>query len=781
MNEGEWQKIILPHDAMIGERRSERSAGGGNIGWFECYDYEYRRTFSYLEEWSEYALTLEFEGVYQNAEVYLNGEKISFRPYGYTNFYCALPSRLLHAGENEVLVVARNSEQPNSRWYTGAGIYRPVWLYLAKKRDFLRNGVRVRTLSHSPARVEITVQTSASGELYFCVYDGEQAVWQGNAHGDGGAASVIAELPQAKLWTAETPHLYQLTVRYGEEEWREKFGVRTLSCSAQTGLLINGERVILRGACIHHDNGLLGARCFEEAEYRKIRLLKQAGYNAVRSAHNPCSKALLRACDELGMYVMDEYADGWYIHKTKYDYATNLPAWYQQDLRDMVEKDFNHPSVVLYSLGNEVAETGQREGIALFEKMRDCVRALDDRPVTAGVNIFFNLLYALGFGVYSDKKAEKAPQKKVGSEFFNALAGKLGGEFMKKMATLPACDNKTKDCFAQMDVAGYNYGIYRYLRDVKRYPNRVIVGSETFCADAYRFYELAKKTPAVIGDFVWAGMDYLGEVGVGSWEYPDYAPLPPPACGWISAGSGRLDLNGVSSGETLYTRVAFELEQKPQIAVRPVHFSGKRHSPSAWKMTDAMPSWSFEGCEGRWAQVEVYTRDYAVALYLNGKKVGQKRRKKDCKVRFRVRYRAGELTAVSFNREGKELSQSSLKTAEEETVLRAVPERERLKRGELCYIPLRFCDRMGEKKPTVRGRISVAVTGGELLALGNACPFQREWERGSCESYYGEALAIVRAGEGEWLTLTATSGALQAVVTVAVVDEKINCLTGKRS
>jgi beta-galactosidase len=318
---------------------------------------------------------------------------------------------------------------------------------------------------------------------------------------------------------------------------------------------------------------------------------------------------------------MDEYIDHWYIHKTEYDYVNYFDQWWKQDMLDMVEKDYNHPSVIMYSTGNEVSETAQPKGIALTKAMTDYLHELDGtRPVTCGVNIFFNFLCSVGFGVYSDDKARKeaaqaekarAAGKKakkasaVGSEFFNNLVGLLGDEFMKRGATLPFCDWKTRDAFANMDIAGYNYGVYRYPHDLKAYPDRLILGSETFCNDAYRFWEQAKKEPRLVGDFVWAGMDYLGEVSIGSWEYKDYAPQFGGGPGWISAGSGRLDLTGKPLGEALYTRVAFELEPGPRIAVCPVNHTGETHSPSSWKMSNAIESWSWEGCDGKPADVEV--------------------------------------------------------------------------------------------------------------------------------------------------------------------------------
>ena len=264
-------------------------------------------------------------------------------------------------------------------------------------------------------------------------------------------------LSGAELWSPEHPKLYTCEVSFGDDQALESFGIRSLSWGAE-GLCLNGQRILLQGACVHHDNGILGARCFPEAEERKVILLKKAGFNAVRSAHNPCSKAFLDACDRLGMLVLDEFADQWYIPKTKYDYTRYFAAWWREDLRAMVEKDDNHPSVIMYSIGNEVSETAREEGVQWTDTMVKYIRELDgSRPVTCGVNLFFNDLSAKGLGVYSEKKAKKAKgNQHVGSQFFNALAGLLGQEFMKRGAVLPGCDRNTRDAYARLDVAGYN-------------------------------------------------------------------------------------------------------------------------------------------------------------------------------------------------------------------------------------------------------------------------------------------------------------------------------------
>ena len=768
--------VTLPHDAMLAEPRTALSAGGTNTGWYEGYDYEYRRTLTVPENELADTHILEFEGVYHNAEVWLNGQKAAFRPYGYTNFYvdCA---PYLHAGENELRVIARNADQPNSRWYSGAGIYRPVQLWTARGAHITLNGVKIRTLSLDPAVVEVRVKTTAPGTVRLMV-DDLPAVQQ---ESDGEAVFTLT-LDNARLWTPETPNLYTCRVSFADDEVTETFGVRKVEWGTD-GFLLNGKRYIIQGACIHHDNGLLGAVCDPDAVARKVRLLKENGYNAIRSAHNPCSKALLTECDRQGMLVMDEYIDHWYIHKTEHDYVDYFAEWWQQDLTDMVEKDYNHPCVVLYSTGNEVSETAQKRGIALTKEMTDFLHGLDDsRPVTCGVNIFFNFLNSIGFGVYSDEKAkkeaeraekakqrgEKAARKKaVGSQFFNNLAGLLGDEFMKRGATLHGCDVKTRDAFANMDIAGYNYGIYRYKHDLKKYPQRLILGSETFCNDAYKFRELAKQEPRLVGDFVWAGMDYLGEVMVGSWEYADYAETFDGGPGWVSAGSGRIDLTGKPLGEALYTRVALEADNGPYIAVCPVNHTGDRHSPSAWKMTNAMPSWSWTGCEERKANVEVYARAARVELVLNGHTVGSKTLKNDCLAKFSIPYESGTLEAVSYDAADHEIGRCKLQSAGGTTRLTLDAEEPTVKPGHLCYIRLRYTDENGITKPLARGNIQVQVRGGTLVGLGSACPFNKHsYLDNETDTYYGEALAIVRMGDGDAMTIAASDGEYSAELTV---------------
>ena len=782
-NAASFEEVALPHDAMLGEERSTTAASGSNSGWFEGRDYLYTRTLDAPEAWRDQQVLLEFEGVYHDAEVWVNGKQAAFRPYGYTNFYVDLTDRLAFGEQNELKVIARNADQPNSRWYSGAGIYRPVSLWTGQRGHHLEpNAIRVSTIGIEPPQVHVRVDTVGTGPLTVQILDGARILANTVVRSEGRVELDLA-LPEAALWTPDHPALYTCRAIFGADMAATTFGIRALTWDAGNGLAINGERVVLRGACDHHTNGILGAASFADAEERKVRLLKASGYNAIRSAHNPCSKALLDACDRMGMLVMDEYADQWYRHKTAHDYADNVATWWHQDLSDMVDKDYNHPCVVLYSTGNEVTETAEAKGVELAGQFTDYLHGLDStRPVTCGVNISLNLLTYLGLNYYDggtadDAKTEIAPaegvpdqstDKATGSQLFNNLVSTLGSRLMKLAAALPASDAATRDAYANMDIAGYNYGISRYRHDLRAYPERLIVGTETFCADAYTFWEQAKREPRIIGDFVWAGLDYLGETMIGAWEYADYAKNFTGEYGWIASAQGRLDLTGKPSCESLYTRVAFEQAAGPFIGVQPVNHTDDAHTPSSWRMSNAIASWSWQGCEGRRANVEVYSRAPLIRLVLNGRTVAVKQRPKDdCVTRFTCPYVPGTLEAVALDRNGGEISRSALRTAGSETVLSVKPEEQTARPGHLCFVRLRLTDGTGELKPLERRLVHVEVEGGRLVALGNGCAYnERGYLQSYTDTYYGEALAIVQADGSGPVRLAAQSGELSGAMEI---------------
>ena len=767
--------VTLPHDAMREEARVDTSLGEGNIGWFEGGDYEYTRQFEIPADLRGRKLVLEFESVYHNAEVWINGRKAAFRPYGYTNFYVELNSFLKKEDVNEIRVIARNADQPNSRWYSGTGIFRPVWLYALEEEHILLNGVRIETLSLHPAEVRIRVQTSHPGTVQTEILDeGTLVAKAADVTGPDNLADIKLEVPGAKLWNVDTPHLYTARVTFGDDVREIPFGIRTLSWTPEKGIAVNGERVVLRGACIHHDNGILGACTFPEAEERRIRILKEAGYNAVRSAHNPASKYQLEACDRLGMLMMDEYVDCWYMHKTRYDYAGYVSDWWKQDLKDMVEKDYNHPCVILYSTGNEVAESAQPKGVELQREFTRYLHSLDaTRPVTCGINIFFNFLSSLGMGVYSDEKAEqqaqaaakkaaretaaREPKKKhVGSEFYNALAATVGCDFMKFGAWLPPCDGKTRDVFAAMDIAGYNYGNWRYRKDSRKYPRRLILGSETLIGDAYHFWETAKRIPQVVGDFVWAGWDYIGECGDGSPEFADYRSQAPQD--QVRGGTCRIDMTGKLTPEADFTRVAFELEKGPRLAVFPA-YEEEKPNITGWQLTRARRSWTWPGCDGRKTEVEVYARAAAVGLFVNGIPVGRKRIRKGCRVVFKTVYHDGEITAVSYDRSGSEIGRDTLRTASTVTQLRLEPESRTCRPGEMVYLRVRYTDDQGEGKPMEKHNVSFAAENGTVIGAASAASYFRgNFASDRTPTYFGEAQVIVQAGKSGVLRVTASDG-----------------------
>ena len=735
----EKSQVMIPHDAMLAEERIFESKGGKNSGWYEGGDYIYEKEFEVPKLYANQMVILEFEGVYHDAEILLNGEKAGNFGYGYNGFLVYV-DRLIGNGKNSLTVIAHNSNQPNSRWYTGTGIYRPVFLHILPEKHFLMESIQVTTVDWKQGKVRIDAGISCPGEAKFQIMDGEKCITRSQKKGSD-KLTVEMTIDKVRQWSCESPQLYTLKATFGEDVQEISFGIRTVTVNGREGFCINGERVILKGACVHHDNGILGACAYTDAEARKVRIMKKAGYNALRSAHNPCSKAFMEACDKEGMLIMDEYVDVWYIHKTRYDYAGKVENNYKNDLGAMVRKDYNHPSVVMYSLGNEVAETSEERGIKLCGDMRDYLHAIDGtRPVTCGVNLFFNFLYSMGFGVYSDEKAEKKPEKEVGSAFFNKLATILGDSFMKFGATLPGSDRKTRVAYNNLDIAGYNYGIWRYKKDVKKYPDRVIVGTETFCADAALFWELANTYPAVIGDFVWPGITYHGEVPYPGWKTRNGEHIFEGSPAWGAAGSGRVDMNGREWSEVDYTKVVFG-KKDIAIGVIPLNLSDETFDISAWDLTCALGNWSWDGCEGKSTKVEIYARADSADLFLNGKSLGRKRIR-NCRCVFKTVYEPGTLKAVSYTKSGEKEAETELYTAKEDTRLSVIVEEGT---EDLRFVNLRYTDSQGCLKPLIQGEIHVKVEDGTLLALGSARPLNpRSYLGNSTDTYYGEAMAVVR-------------------------------------
>jgi beta-galactosidase len=526
---GAEKPITLPHDAMIHESRSADHPTGSHGAYFLGGRYLYTKHWKAPADAARRRLTLIFEGVYGDTVVRLNGQRIGACASGYREFAVRLDPAIRPDADNLLEVDVDNSHVPNSRWYSGSGIYRPVWLENTPLTAFTRDGLRFRTRSidsavHADVDVDIEVVNPENRQLSVAVTLADETRIVAEAQGviTATSAGLALTVPDAVPWSHAKPHLYRATARLHDgdvvlDERELRIGLRTVQVDAVHGLRVNGERVLLRGACVHHDNGILGAATFRTAEFRRARILKENGFNAIRCAHNPLSRAFLDACDEMGLYVMDELTDVWYGSKTLHDTSARFDDLWRDDARAMVTKDRNHPSVIMYSIGNEIAETATPRGAEVARQINAFVKDLDPhRLTTVAVNFLLNVMASRGKNPFDRDEHADPGQSPMSSTMANIVANRIGF-VLQTVARLPAADRVSRDAFAAVDVAGYNYGWGRYARDARLHPDRVVVGSESMTGDIVKIWHLVESLPNVIGDFIWTGWDYLGETGAGSW------------------------------------------------------------------------------------------------------------------------------------------------------------------------------------------------------------------------------------------------------------------------
>ncbi len=791
--------VTLPYDAMLFEQRDPSTRNSHNTGFFPGGDYRYSTTLAAPQSWGGRSVTLEFEGVYQRSEVLVNGSLVGGRPSGYAVFHVVLDEALVYGADNLIEVVAHNSQLPNSRWYSGSGIYRPVHLLVGERIRITPHGLRVTTSSidGTNATVEVSVEVVNDGsgsrevtlETRLHGPDGTETVPAGLAVALGPGASrtvrrrIVVE--GAQLWSPDTPQLYAAHVRLSDggevvDTAVADFGIRTISADAAHGLMINGKPLKLRGACIHHDNGVIGAHTLDAAEDRRVRLLKSGGYNAIRSAHNPASRALLRACDRHGMLVMDELTDVWWRPKVTYDLSDEFGQWWERDLAALVANDVNHPSVIMYSIGNEIGETATPRGVALNRRIAERTKELDPtRLVTNCINGFLNLI-----GPQDDERlaAKVAASKEKGEEsnknlivILNYLIAVLD-KVMPRLVRLSKVDKRTRDAYAAVDVAGYNYMPGRYRMDARLYPHRVIVGSETNPNESGRVWQEIESLPNVIGEFAWTGWDYLGEAGYAAVTYNQRRQMFSPWPG-RTAGMPNFDITGHRQTQSYLNAIAWHLTPGPHVAVQPVnHAADKRYFREG--RTDSIRSWSWEGFEGTEATVEVYTDALRVELLLDGRRVGSANvgQRRPYLTEFTVPYQPGELTAVAYDLDGTEIGRDTLVSAGPSLRLTVHPEGDALRADgmDLLYVPIHLTDDDGVLRPLADRVVAVEVTGaGTLLGLGSAESICEEgFVSGRHTTYYGRVLAVIRAGHAAGaITLTATAdGCERVTVTIPVIE-----------
>lgn len=758
-DEATGAEVRLPHDAMIGEARSAAAGTGNHGGFFPGGVYRYRKVWAAPDDANEREYSLRFEAVYGVTRVTVGGREVARNDSPYREFTAALAS--VAPGQSAVIEVhVDNSAAPNSRWYTGSGIYRPVWLVSAGAVAIAPDGVRIVTQTvrtgptHTDATVRVTIHVddvvSSGATVIVDFEDDGEVVARREAEVTDAATTVEVPITCAKLWSAEQPHLYDVRVRLvidqeTADETLIRTGLRTVEVDARHGLRINGERVLLRGTAVHHDNGPLGAATFAAAERRRAWLLKDAGYNAIRSAHNPLSRAFLDACDELGLYVMDELTDVWFRPKTPHDGAERFRAQWRDDAASMIAKDRNRPSVIIYSIGNEIAESATEDGVELAQQIHSYFADADPtRPTTIAVNPLLAMMAARG---KTSAHGEDVPPERrpATSTLANEVTARMG-RLMVLASKLPAADKATRDVFAAVDIAGYNYGFASYVGARRRYPNRVIVGTESMPGDLPAIWQRVTSVPGVIGDFGWTGWDYLGEVGLGYWTYgAETGGIAKPYPG-ILAGCGVFDITGAPGAALLLAQAVWGISQRPGIAVRPLDKTGQRPNKTPWLSSDALPSWSWRGHTGL-ADVEVYSADHEVELLLNGRSLGRRKSgpRSSYVARFRTQYEPGELTAVAY-RDGRETGRSTLRSAGAPRLRLRAETDELSSPDDLAYIWLELADEDGIVDVGSEDRIALSVAGpGTLTALGSAAPETTDrFVDDETTTHRGRAIAIVR-------------------------------------
>lgn len=706
-----WRMLDLPHDWSIEDLPGTTSpfnpgalsqvSGGfttGGTGW-------YRKHFTIPAAQKGKHFTLQFDGVYMNAQVWINGKKLGKHPYGYTSFWYDITPHI-RFGERNILVVKVRNEGENSRWYSGSGIYRHVWLKVLDPVHVAQWGTFITT-KNDIVKVQTRLQHDTPVTVITRLLDakGKQVASKKDTFSHG-VLDQEMRVPSPALWSVDAPVLYKAVtaiVINGRvtDSVITPFGIRSISFDAVHGFLLNGKPLKLKGGCVHHDNGPLGAKAYDGAEERKVALLKASGYNAIRCAHNPPSPAFLDACDRLGMLVIDEAFDIWGDGKNPEDYHLYFKDWWQRDLESMLYRDRNHPSIIMWSIGNEIPHREKPEVAAVAMQLRNFIRNIDTtRPITCGVN-----------GIADDK-----------DPFLAAL-----------------------------DIAGYNYAPDKYVTDHNRVPGRVMMATESFALDVYDYWKAVEEHPYVIGDFVWTAFDYIGEASIGWLGYMQTQSFYP----WNLAYCGDIDICGWKRPQSYY-RDAIWKPQQLSLFVQPPQPSFKTNPNkinwSRWEWHDVIDSWTWS--DNKPLKVVAYTSYEQVELLLNGRSLGKKNAVRNM-VEWEVPYEAGTLTAVA----GK--SKATLTTAAAPSQIILTSE----KTNDLSYITVTLADTKGVRNPSADNLVQFEVEGpGTIVGVGNANPMSTEsYQLPQRKAWHGRCLVIVK---GEGVLKAKTEGLPTASVTI---------------
>ncbi|WP_423126950.1 glycoside hydrolase family 2 TIM barrel-domain containing protein [Gaoshiqia sp. Z1-71] len=756
-DDSEWRLLDVPHDFSIEQPFDSTYLTGGGGGYAYSGIGWYRKHFVTEKAFTNKKVSVLFDGVYRNSEVWINGHYLGIRPYGYSSFYYDLTPYLEPVGEENVIAVkVDTSEQPNSRWYTGSGIYRHVWLVAKNKLHIDQWGVFARTIetNQNEARVDVSIELNNDNDAdqlctvvtKFIDSEGKQvAKSETDVEVKAGQQQVIdqnIQLNNAKLWSIGQPNLYRLQVELmsGNEvvdSYTTAFGVRTFQFDPNKGFSLNGKHVKLKGVNNHHDGGPLGAAVFNQTHKRQLEILKEMGCNALRMSHNPPASELLAYADSLGFVVIDEIFDEWMDGKTPAGYATHFEEWYERDVENWIRRDRNHPSVIAWSIGNEVREQYNKDNAEkIIPMLLEAAKKHDStRPFTLACNEIVNFN---DFGVLE-----------------------------------------------LLDIVGYNYQEAFYETDHEKYPNRVIYGSETVMYPyhdhnawqmrSYQQWLDGQLEDYVAGEFLWTGFDYLGEAGIGhvgtGFEFWKIWPNWP----WRGADCGVIDMCGFPKPGYWFRKSLWNDEPMVYIAVQTDASARNRNMASFWNWPKVEAHWNHE-TPGDTLAVHVYTNVPDVELKLNGKSLGNRKwdLKNEAFLFFEVPYQPGKLEAIGKTKDGKTVS-FAVETAGEPAKMVLTPDRQTIKanKQDLCYVTVQLLDANNVPVPFADNLVEFEVTGaGKLLSVGNGNQQSHTFFKGNkMEAHLGKCLAIVQSTDekGE-ITITAKSGTLP-VTTARLVAE----------
>jgi beta-galactosidase len=722
-DDNNWRQVDLPHDWSIEDLPGTHSPFNpdvvngvsigfttGGIGW-------YRKTFTLPLTEKNKKLILLFDGVYMNADVWLNGKHLGNHPYGYTSFYYNISDKIKWDDKNTIAVQVKNAGA-TSRWYAGSGINRHVWLIEKAPVHIAQWGTGITTPQVNTSSATINIKTKLLNEnnasstitLINKIFDTKNVeVVQTTSKQNIAANSNYdfndnAIVKSPALWSTENPSLYKLVSEVYvdgklSDRTETKFGIRKISFSASKGFMLNDKPVKLKGACFHIDNGPLGARSFDRAEIRRVALLKASGFNAIRCSHNPPAPAFLNACDSLGMLVIDEAFDCWNEGKNDSDYHLYFADWWQKDLESMLLRDRNHPSIIMWSIGNEIPGMDKTSIADTAKLLADYVHSVDNtRPITAAVN---NV---------NDKK----------DPFFSAL-----------------------------DVCGYNYAVDKYESDHERKPQRIMFATESYALTQFDYWMGVIDHPWVIGDFIWTGWDYIGEASIGWRGYPQEKNFYP----WNLAYCGDIDICGWKRPQSFY-RDALWKKNQLSIFVKPLQPSfpvnEKKESWSIWNWDDVVADWTWKGKEDSVFEVNVYSSCDEVKLLLNGKSLGKKPTNRSTKFMavYQVPYKAGELKAIGYSN-GKQVNTSVLKTADEPTQIKLSAGRNTIgaNNKDLSYVTVELLDANGVRNTKAENEIHFTIEGeGAIAGVGNANPLSIEsYQLPQRKAWQGRCMVVIKS------------------------------------